>query len=419
MVDPVADPLRVLAFRLFVAFGIGALVGMEREQSESGGVVAGSRTFPLFALYGALVGAFYPSLLPVALGTIAVPLAIGYAGKIWTERDAGLTTLSAALVVVVLGALTTHSERGVVVAVVVGGGVTALLSAKRPVHEFADRIEDRERRATVKFILVALVVFPLLPDRDVEVLLGLNPRFVWLMVVLVTGLSFVAYLASRVVGAERGITLTGVLGGFVSSTATTVTMAQRTSETPTLYRLCTLATVIAAVVMFPRALVEIAVVNSDLVPHVAVPLGGMTVAGVLAAGVLHWRTTAEEPVTTDDIENPFRLGPALAFGAVFAVVLVVSELANSLLGASGVYATAFVSGAAGVDAIALTLSRLASEGSISTRVATLGIVVAAVSNTAVKAGLAWALGTPRLGRRVAAVLGVTAAVGLVLGLLYP
>ncbi len=411
MVDPVGDSLGLLVFRVAIAFGIGALVGLEREQSESGGAFAGSRTFPLFALLGALVQAFFPSMLAVVVVALTIPLTVAYVGKVWLERDIGLTTLMAALLTVVLGAMTTHSERGAVLAVIVAGVVTAILSAKGPIHGFADRIDERERRASVKFILVVLVVFPLLPDRELEVLFGLNPRFVWLMVVFVTGLSFVAYVLSQVVGATRGIALTGVLGGFVSSTATTVSMAERASQTASLYRVCAFSTVVASLVMFPRALVEVAVVNRELLPAVAVPLGAMTVFGSVVAVAVYRRaaTTADvEP----EIENPFRLRPALFFGAVFAVVLLVSESAYSWFGSSGVYVTAFVSGLADVDAITITLSRLAAEGTISKQVATTGIVVGAVANTLVKVGLVWLLGTYRLARLVTAVLGAVSIVGL-------
>lgn len=413
MVDPATDSLLTVAVHLFIAFGVGALVGVEREQSESGGTFAGSRTFPLFALYGALVQLFFPSMLPVALAAVALPLTVAYAAKIWIERDVGLTTLSAALLTVVLGAMATVSELGALAAIIVAGIVTALLSSKGSIHAFADRIEEEERLASVKFILVALVIFPLLPDRGLAALYGLNPRFIWLMVVLVTGLSFIAYLLSRVVGAQRGIAVTGVLGGFVSSTATTVSMANRTSTTPDLYRICSFSIVIAAVVMFPRALIEIAIVNRTLLPAVVVPLGVMTVVGGIVAGVIYRRTTLGEPVTTD-LDNPFRLRPALFFGALFAVVLLVSEYANEWLGTSGVYATAFVSGLADVDAIVITLSKLAADGAIPPDVATTGIVIAAIANTLVKAGLAWVLGTRQLGRLVTAVLGAVAFVGVAL-----
>jgi len=412
MADPLAAPLQVLVFRVAIAFGIGALIGLEREQSESGGTFAGSRTFPLFALYGALVQAFFPGLLPIAVGTLVIPLTVAYLGKIWFEGDIGLTTVMAALLTVVLGALTTHSERGAVLAVAVGGVVTVLLSAKGTIHDFVDRIDEAERRASIKFILVVLVVFPLLPDRELDVAFDLNPRFIWLMVVFVTGLSFVAYVLSRTIGTERGIALTGILGGFVSSTATTVSMAERASAERSLSQICAFSTITASIVMFPRALIEVAVVNRSLLPHVAVPLSVMTVIGASIAAVIYWQATATlDEQTETQLTNPFQLRPALFFGAVFAVVLLVSESAHSLLGESGVYVTAFVSGLADVDAITLTLSRLAADGTISNHVAATGIVIGAIANTIVKAGLAWVIGTRELGRVVTAGLGTVSAVG--------
>lgn len=411
MADPIAEPLMSQAVRIGIAFGVGALVGMEREQSDSAGTFAGSRTFPLLALLGALAQAYFPAVLPVLVAAVALPLVVAYGGKVLLEGDVGLTTLTAALLTVLLGAMAADSPRGAMTAIVVGGLVTVLLSAKGTIHDFADRIDDSERRASVKFILVVLVVFPLLPDRKLDALFGLNPRYVWLMVVLVTGLSFAAYVLGRSLGTRRGIAITGVIGGFVSSTATTVSMAERTSESPTLYRIAGFATVLASVVMFPRALVEVAVVNPELLPLVAVPLLTMTVAGAVVAGLIYWRSTAGEPVEAD-IRNPFRLGPALLFGAVFAVVLLVSEGSHARLGPSGIYATAFLSGLADVDAITLTLSTLAADDAIAADVATRGIVLGAVANTLVKAGLAFLIGTYRLGRLVLGVLGAVSLLGL-------
>ncbi|MFD1685189.1 MgtC/SapB family protein [Halobellus litoreus] len=412
MFDPLTAPLSEVVLRLLVATSLGALIGLEREQSESAGRFAGSRTFPLFALYGALLFAFFGDGLLVALGVLVVPLTVAYIAKVWSDGDLGLTTLTSALLTTVLGAMTMHSDRAATLAVVVGGAVTVLLTVKDPLHEFADRIDASERLASAKFILIVLVVLPSLPDRSMDVLYGLNPRFVWLMVVFVTGLGFVAYVLGGVLGPERGIALTGVVGGFVSSTATTVSMAGKTAQNETLYRICAFAVVTASIVMFPRALVEVSVVNPDLLPTVALPLGVMTGVGAVSAALLYWRTATEEPVEADELKNPFRLRPALVFGAVFAVVLLVSEYANQWFGASGVYATAFFSGLADVDAMTITLSRLAAQGTVSTEVATTGIVIAAIANTLVKAGLALFLGTYRLGRLVSIVLGVVVLSGV-------
>jgi len=412
MVGVTTAPLGEVILRLVLAVGLGALIGLEREQSQSGGSFAGSRTFPLIALYGALVQAFFPAVLPVAVGALGLPLTVAYVAKIRYEGDIGLTTLVAALLTVVLGAMAMHSDRGAVVAIVAGGAVTVLLSVKDPIHEFADRIEESERRASAKFILVVLVVLPALPDRSLGILYGLNPRFVWLMVVFVTGLGFVAYLLGQTLGPERGIALTGIVGGFVSSTATTVSMAEKTTQNATLYHVCAFAVVTASIVMFPRALIEVAVVNPDLLSTVALPLGAMTVVGAVAAGVLYWLTAADETVEPEALKNPLRMRPALLFGAIFATVLLVSEYASEWFGASGVYATAFFSGLADVDAVTITLSQLAAEGAVSSQVATTGIVIAAIANTFVKAVLAWVLGSRRLGWLVSIVLGVVVLSGL-------
>jgi uncharacterized membrane protein (DUF4010 family) len=233
--------------------------------------------------------------------------------------------------------------------------------------------------------------------------------------VFVSTLSFVAYVLGRGIGVQRGIALTGILGGFVSSTATAVSMAERTREEGSLYRICALATVVASIVMFPRALIEVAVVNRELLPYVAVPLGVMTGVGTVAAAAVYWRS-GDAPGATiegnEEIKNPFRLRPALFFGFVFAVVLSVSEYAHALVGDSGIYAVSFASGLADVDAITITLSTLAAGGAISPQLAASGIVLGAVANTLVKAAIVWVFGTRQLGRMVTAILGVVAVVGL-------
>lgn len=161
-------------------------------------------------------------------------------------------------------------------------------------------------------------------------------------------------------------------------------MAEKTTQNETLYHVCAFAVVTASIVMFPRALIEVAVVNPNLLPSVALPLGVMTLVGIVAAGILYWWTASEQTIEPRELKNPFRLQPALVFGAIFAVVLLVSEYANTWFGESGVYATAFLSGLADVDVMTITLSKLAAEGTISTQMATTGIVIATIANTFVK-----------------------------------
>lgn len=400
---------------LLVALGIGGLIGIERERSESGGRFAGSRTLPLVALLGALVQQYFPNLLVAAFLSFMVLVVVAYFGKVLMERDIGLTTSVATILTFIYGAMATHSEQGMTYAVVFGVLTTSMLAAKGPIHHFAERIGRREMVDTLKFFIVALVVLPLLPDRELEVLLGLNPRFVWLMVVFVSGISYSAYLLTRLLGTERGIGVTGVLGGLVSSTATAVSMAERAKAEPGVTGIAGISIVIASMAMLPRILIEVSVVNPGLLPVVGPPVIAMAVAGV-SIGFLVFRSHRHvgREVEEMELENPFRLKPALIFGFFFALILLVSREGSAAFGDVGVYVTAILSGIADVDAITLSLGNLASRGDISPGTASVGIVLAAVTNTLVKLGIAAFMGTRRLGRTVAPAMLVAAAVGLAL-----
>lgn len=409
---PATTPDLALVFRLFVAAGIGALVGIEREQSATGGHFAGGRTHLLVALFGAITQSFFPALLPIALALVALLVAVGYGGKVVTKRDPGMATAIATVLTFLFGALAMHSHRGLVLAVVLGALTTVVLAGKDHVERFVDTIGEEERRASMKFLVVAFVVLPLLPNHKVSWLLGLNPQFVWLMVVFVSGLSFLAYALARLVGPHHGIGLSGLLGGFVSSTATAVSMANHATENHELSEVCGLATVLATLAMLPRALVEVAVINPTLVPAVLAPLVVMVLVGSVLTAALGWRIR-DDGIGDTELSNPFRLRPALSFGLVFATILLVSERASALLGSTGIYATAFLAGLADVDSITITLSKLALEGDIAPAVATTGIVLAAIANTVVKVGIVWVLGTRKQGLAVTGILGVASLAGAV------
>ncbi|MFU8869832.1 MgtC/SapB family protein [Natronococcus sp.] len=396
---------------LLVAFGIGSLIGLERQQSESAGSFAGVRTFPLVALLGALVSLFFPSLLPILFGMFLALVVVAYVSKIVLEGDAGMTTAIAMVLTFVYGAMAVHSEEGLTLAVVFGTVTAALLAVKEPMHELTGRIGPTELRATLKFLIVALVVLPLLPDGELEALFGLNPRFVWLMVVFVSGLGFLGYALTKVLGPQAGIGLTGLLGGFVSSTATAMAMAEQSRRNPELATISAFATAVASIVMFPRVLLLVAVVAPELVASLAVPLAAMTAVGGLLSLALFARIRAgRKPLFVPD--NPFRLRPALLFGTLFAGVLLGVDLVSAVFGAGGVYWAAALAGTVDANAITLSLSKLALDGDLAATVAVTGIVLAVVVNTLVKIAIVWLFGTAAAGRLVAGILGTTAAAGL-------
>lgn len=441
-----------------VALGIGMLIGLERERSESAGSFAGVRTLPLVALLGAVTYGFLPELLVATFVVVSALVVVAYAAKALLLEDPGTTTAFATLLTFAYGAMTVHSEDGLLWAVVLGTLTAAALSFKEPAHGFVEDIGEDELRDTMKFLIVALVVFPLLPNQDVELLAGqtLNPRFVWLMVVLVSGISLGAYLLTKYLGARKGIALSGLLGGMASSTATTLAMTARARREVPLTNVYAFAIAVASMAMFPRVLIEVGVVNRALLPALLPAVTTMMVVGSALAYLLMRGDGAlgvdeelevsdgtqgeehedggentvdtEEDGTSEDVEsdggdggegfedvdldNPFQLRPALAFGAVFAVILLATDVAAESFGDSGVYATAVLSGFADADAITLSLSRLALEGSVSESTAVTGIVIGVAANTLTKFGLAAALGTWKLGIRVGAVLVTSAASGI-------
>jgi len=259
--------------------------------------------------------------------------------------------------------------------------------------------------------LLALVVIPLLPNRTFGPLDVINPFKVGLMIALIAGISFAGYVAARIVGSRRGLLVTGVLGGLVSSTAVTLTFAGRAKEAPALVPLSTVAILAASSMMFARVLAVVAVVDRPLLGAVALPLGVMAVAGFTIAALLlrdsAHKTDASGPVP---LRNPFELKQAVQFGLLYGGVLFVAKAAQIYVGSGGLYASAVLAGLADVDAITLSLTELHGSGAEASVVAT-GITLAVVTNTLVKAGMAVVAGGWPLGRRVGAALLVVLVCG--------
>jgi uncharacterized membrane protein (DUF4010 family) len=416
---------------LLAAGAAGLVIGLEREQAAarpgSGSFLGGARTFPLVALLGAI-----SLLLAGPLGVVAwlVPLVavvtflvIAYVADVRAGNDRGITTEVAFLLAFVLGSLMASAEviespteRAMLVlglAVV----VTVLLSVKPSLHSLARRASPEDVIATLKFLVVAVVVLPLLPDVVMGPLDVLNPRKLGFLVMLITGLSFAGYVAIRALGTRRGLALTGVVGGLVSSTAVTLTFSGRAREQPSLRASCALAVCLASSIMFGRVLVMVAIVNHELVPALALPLGAMLVVGMLASWIFYRRSAAGPGVDSElELSNPVELSSAVKFGLFFAVVLVASKAATTYFGTGAIYLTGVLAGTTDVDAITLSMANLAGSGTIGAEVAVTTILLGVGANTVVKAGLALALGGAAFGGRIAVAFGAALAAGA-LGLL--
>lgn len=413
--NPLALDLALLA-DLFIALGIGALIGLQREHAGGGNTLAGSRTLPLLALLGALNQAFFPSFLWLGFAAVLVLVAGAYFAKVKLYSDPGLTTAVATLLTFFFGAMVTLSPDARILGVVFGTLTTALLALKPALHAFARRLTTEEVRAMLTFLVIALVVLPLLPNEELDILLGLNPRFVWMMVVFVSGIDLAAYILFKAFGA-RGFLVAGAVGGLVSSTATTVSMSNKTRAVPDLQRFAALAIVLASAIMLVRVLLLVGVVNRRLVPLVLPAIAVMAIILGLGSWVL-FRGSRQPAPDGPTVKNPFRLTPALVFGAFFAVILLGTEWSFEEFGALGVYGAALVSGIVDVDAMTISLAQLSHQGKLAASSAAAGILLVSASNFFFKVGIAFFLGTRRLARSAGIALGGAAAAGVAAALLH-
>ncbi|HEY3447581.1 MAG TPA: MgtC/SapB family protein [Myxococcales bacterium] len=409
---------------LGVALAAGLLIGMERQQSsteeDKDNFLGGARTHPLVALVGAcsMLLARQLGVVALALGLLAVGafLVVSYVDDVKQGRDRGLTSEVAFLLSFSLGALALSQgvieplERKLIAVASIAVVATLLLSIKLSLHSVLQKASKEDVFATLKFLLVAVVALPLLPDRTFGPLDVLNPRNLGLMAVLIAGISFVGYLAIRILGARRGLGLTGLVGGLVSSTAVTLSFSGRAKEEPRLAASFALAVVLASSVMFLRVLLEVAVVNQELLPRLAIPMGAMAVGGALSSAILYRRSRKLEASLPDiQFSNPFELSSALKFAALFGLILLVSKAATTSFGAGATYLTGLLAGTTDVDAITLSMARLA-KGGLASEVAVTTILIAVASNSVVKATMATVVGGWAFGRIVA--LAYLVSVGL-------
>lgn len=414
---------------LAVACAVGLLIGLEREQSHPASAedrryfFGGSRTFPLFALAGAISALLARSLGPgiVLLPFLAVMSLLGvvHLRSVRAGGDSGLTSEIAALVTYLIGALATTEHvieptgRRLVTVSAIAVVMTLVLSLKPVLHSLVAQASKDDVYATLKFLLVAVVVLPLLPDRDLGPYAVLNPRKIGWMIALIAGVSFVGYLAIRVLGPGRGLGVTGLVGGLVSSVAVTLSASGSARRDRSILEPAALAVVLASSIMYVRVLILVAVIHRPtLIPlcHSLVP---MTLAGAMVALLLLKRTRASAPTPANvAFANPFELTQAVKFALLFTAILVAVKAANESLGSRGIYVTSALAGTTDLDAITLSMAGLAKAG-LDVNVAATAIWVAVISNTIVKGGIAIAIGGWAFGRVVGLGFGAMLAASLV------
>lgn len=410
-----------------ISLGLGLLIGLERERSSH--AKAGLRTFALVAVCGTL-GAMLSTLTGSAwvlsagwLGVTAMIVA-PYAVRPNAD-DPGTTTVAAVLVCYGLGALIWYDQ--LQLAVSVGILMTLLLYFKSELSKVSHQLTRSDLLSLLQFAVLSLVVLPILPDEGFGPYNAVNPRQVWWMVVLISGVSLVGYAALRLAGQRNGALLTGLLGGLASSTATTLTFSRHGKHPDTSEHQAAFVILLANGVVFARLAVLIGLIAPEALRHALPVLAAGGVSGTLVLGWL-WRQMRVSGVHKDKIDtraqhssassasasasaaatphaelkvsNPGELRTALAFGLLYAAVLALGAWLTDTLGQRGVFALAAVSGLTDVDAITLTALRLFNLQELSTVGVTTVVVIANASNMAFKSGLVMAFGGPRLARLV-------------------
>ena len=396
------ESLRVVG----TALALGLLVGLQRERAQHH--PAGIRTFAFITMLGAISGLMAQDMgwwmAGAALLAVGALLAVNHAMRVRSEAaNTGLTTDMAALLMFANGVYLAMGHAAL--AVVLGGGVAVLLQLKKPLHEYALAISERDFTAIMRFVLISLVILPVLPDRNFGPYQVVNPRETWLMVVLIVGISLGGYLLLKVFGERAGTFLGGLLGGLVSSTATTVSYARQVRVTPGLAGLAAMVVMLASAVSIVRVVGLVGAVAPASLAIIAPPL--MIFCGLMAVlFVGSWFLAGKDDGHLPQHGNPAELKPALIFGALYAVITLIVAAAKDVFGDNALYPVAVISGLTDLDAIALTTARMIERGQMQPELGWRLILVAAMSNLVFKGAAAALLGGMILGWRVALWFGL-------------
>jgi uncharacterized membrane protein (DUF4010 family) len=409
--------------RLGVAVLIGMLIGLDRERSDLSGqrlLFAGVRTFPIIALAGAL-----PQCVPGPAGIIlliagfiavAAITVVSYAHSA-AHGESGATTEIAALVTFMLGAVAGSGE--MVIAGAVGVGVAVLLASKLRLESLSRALAPEELAAVLELAVISVIVLPLLPRRGYGPWSILNPFEIWLVVVLVTALSFAGFVAMRILGERRGLTVTGIIGGMVSSTAVTLAMAGRSRDAgPGAASSSAAAVILASTVMCVRVAVLAGIVGAGILPRLLPVVVVMGIVGFVAARLVMRRASGHGSKPARPLGNPFRLRAAILFAAIYVLVRVAVHAAQVYFGEAGMFGAAFLASLADVDAPTIAFAR---GGMVddSWRGPAAAVAIAMVGNTGVKIALAAGLGAGVFRRHVAlALVAMGIAGGVVAALVY-
>lgn len=414
----------VMVQNFLIALLLGALVGVEREKhrrSEHPGNFGGLRTYILFAQAGAVsawlsIHLASPWLFVCTVFIVALAVIAAYVLE--NRRSAttlGLTSEISAITVCLLGGAVMFGYAEL--AVMLGILTSAILTFKQPLHGLVAKIDIDDMYAGLKLLIASFIVLPLLPNQAVDPWQALNPYRLWLLVILISSMSLLGYIAVRWLGTAHGTVVTGISGGLASSTAATLSFARssKVDSDPLAADTQACGVLLAWLVMFIRVLVAVSIVYQPLLATLLWPFLSMAVITAAAAAVFYWRGSKRyvSPAQREvKVSNPFSLIAAVKFGALFAAILLLVKLTEQYAAAEGLYLVAALAGMTDVDAVTLSMTDYARRLPDVMAVAGAGVIIAALSNTVVKCILVFTLGSRVLANKlfIATLLIVTAGV---------
>lgn len=402
------------------SLAIGLLIGLERQRSPA--ARAGLRTFALVALFGTLSAmlsqkASSPWLLVGGLLLVGSMTIAAYFRKQdeSIDIDPGTTTVAAILMCYGLGATVWFEES--TLAVMLAIITTILLYFKTELHGLTHNLDRRDLISMLQFAVLTFIVLPILPDQNYGPYDALNPYQIWLMIVLISGISLTGYVALRFIGQRYGAVLLGALGGLVSSTATTMVFTRRSQDNPGLVKLAVVVILLANLTVLIRLAVISAVISPAILPKLLPILGTGLSLGLLVAA-FWWRDLNQQAkLSIPETKNPAELTTAAAFGILYGIVLLMSAWLSDIAGSSGLYIVAIISGLTDVDAITLSSLRLLDLGKLQAMEAVTAITLAIISNIIFKLGLILVIGSSSLAKHTALGMIIT-VIGLGGALLF-
>ncbi len=390
----------------FLAIVLGFIIGIQREmRNYTAGTkdFGGSRTFAIISLIGylsAFLSGFSSYFLMAAFLSVAAMLIAANVASCLNEKQRGTTTEFSAFAAFLLGALLNYIDVKFVIFCAVA--LLLLLNLKDKIQELEKYIGKEDLNAAVLFLTMTFIVLPVLPDKAIDDFGLFVPYNVWLMVVLIAGISFAGYIAVRVFGTGKGIVLTGLLGGLVSSTAVTISLSRKAAASEKASQKVAVGIMLASTVMLARALLLVFLFNKALLVKLVYAFVAAFVASIAVAVYFYFKSKQDSFESVNvEYKNPFELKEALILGLFFGIVIALVKLSKEFIGDSGIYAVSFISGITDVDAIILSLSEIAGSA-IDLQVASYGIAIAVVTNNISKLMICYFMGT----RELAKVVGI-------------